>query len=294
MELRHLRSFLVLAEELHQGRAAARLGIEQSSLSRQISDLEEELQATLFMRTTRGTWLSDAGSALLESARRIIADEQMTRAQVALHWNHDRRLRLGFAEGFVGAQVAAMLVHLESEPHDIRTVVVERPMSDLITMLVTGAIDAVFGPEQANTADSISLPAWTEPLTLLVPDSARGSMPVSLTELGLPLFRPDPLYLPGFAAQVDAIIPPTLPLAASRFATVPAVYALVATGCGFGILPRSMAMASERVHLRSIRTKRARINFWMTVRKDDPTPAVGLLRRAVEAGVIRAAPPRPA
>jgi DNA-binding transcriptional LysR family regulator len=68
VELRHLRSFLVLAEELNFTRASARLHIVQQALSAQIRQLEEELGAPLFVRTTRRVQLTAAGQALLASA----------------------------------------------------------------------------------------------------------------------------------------------------------------------------------------------------------------------------------
>lgn len=292
MELRHLRSFLVLAEELHQGRAAARLGIEQPSLSRQIKELEEELRVQLFHRTSRSTWLSSAGEALLPDARRILADTEMTRDMVAAGWMGSKRLRLGFAEGFVGAPIGALLRHLEAPAHDVRTLLVERPLSDLVGMLASGAIDAVFAPEQATTVDTVSVPAWSEPLVLMTPAGSRGGSVLSLAELALPLFMPDPMFLPGFAAQLDELLPQALPRARSRFASVATLYSLVGTGHGAGLLPVSMAMSSDRVRVRGVRTKKARITFWMTVRRDDDTPAVTILREAVAAGVIRASPPR--
>lgn len=73
MELRHLRCFLALAEELHFGRAAEKVHVDQSPFSRTIKELEEELGAQLFTRNTRNTRLTLAGKAFLERVPRIFA-----------------------------------------------------------------------------------------------------------------------------------------------------------------------------------------------------------------------------
>jgi DNA-binding transcriptional LysR family regulator len=74
VELRQLRYFVAVAEELHFGRAAERLHMSQSPLSRAIRELERELGLVLFVRTTRRVELTPAGSALLERARRALAE----------------------------------------------------------------------------------------------------------------------------------------------------------------------------------------------------------------------------
>ena len=74
VELRQLRYFVAVAEELHFGRAAERLHMSQSPLSRAIRDLERELGLVLFVRTTRRVELTPAGTALLERARRALAE----------------------------------------------------------------------------------------------------------------------------------------------------------------------------------------------------------------------------
>src|SRR5436190_23857334 len=74
IELRHLRAFLAVAEELNFGRAAERLYITQPALSRQIRALEQLVGCELVRRTTRRVELTLAGEALLERSRRLLAD----------------------------------------------------------------------------------------------------------------------------------------------------------------------------------------------------------------------------
>src|SRR4051794_41424496 len=73
IELRQLRYFVAVAEELHFGRAADRLHMSQSPLSRAIRDLERQLDVVLFVRTTRSVQLTPAGTALLARARQALA-----------------------------------------------------------------------------------------------------------------------------------------------------------------------------------------------------------------------------
>ena len=79
MELRHLRYFVAVAEELHFSRAAHRIGIEQSPLSRAIRELEADLGVRLFARTTRSTQMTPAGTAFLPCARHILSELKQAR-----------------------------------------------------------------------------------------------------------------------------------------------------------------------------------------------------------------------
>ncbi|MEE4464097.1 LysR family transcriptional regulator, partial [Azotobacter chroococcum] len=97
MELRHLRYFIAVAEELHFGRAAEQLGISQPPLSQQIQALEEELGVRLFERTNRRVALSEVGRLFLPEARQVLAQLEQAVA-VARRAQHGElgELKVGF------------------------------------------------------------------------------------------------------------------------------------------------------------------------------------------------------
>jgi DNA-binding transcriptional LysR family regulator len=110
MELRHLRYFVAVAEELHFGRAAKRLNLAQPPLSQQIRSLEGELGLSLFFRTSRKVELTESGRLLLEQARLVLMQaEKATQMMRAAHRGEAGRITIGFTTSAVYSIVPAIL-----------------------------------------------------------------------------------------------------------------------------------------------------------------------------------------
>src|ERR687884_327358 len=100
IELRLLRYFAVVAEELHMGHAAARLYISQPALSQQIRALEDQVGLPLFVRHPRGMELTDMGEALLREARELLArSDRLERTVEELRRGVSGTLRVGVPPG---------------------------------------------------------------------------------------------------------------------------------------------------------------------------------------------------
>jgi LysR family transcriptional regulator, benzoate and cis,cis-muconate-responsive activator of ben and cat genes len=140
LEVRHLRCFLVLAEELNFTRAATRLGVPQPALSTQIRRIERHLGTPLFERTTRSVVLTEAGRRMLPLARSVdlamhALEEGMTAPGTA------RRLRFGTEDHPLTLQVSAVEAAFPGLSFEIRTM--EPP--GCFEALSAGAVDMVFG-----------------------------------------------------------------------------------------------------------------------------------------------------
>jgi DNA-binding transcriptional LysR family regulator len=170
MELRHLRYFVTVADELHFGRAAARLGIAQPPLSRQIQKLEAELGFPLFDRSRRRVELSSAGEVLLAHARNVLESvETAVREARRTHAGERGRVAVGYPSSLAYTGLVGLLRAFRAEFPDVELTVRELSLAGQIEAIKSGQLDAGFvrGPlsDKALAAECVR----REPLVVALP-----------------------------------------------------------------------------------------------------------------------------
>jgi len=184
MDLRHLRYFLAVAEELHFGRAAQKLHIAQPPLSQQISRLEEEIGCPLFLRTSRSVKLTPAGKALVDRARRTLhkVDEDLevvrsvARGEVGV-------LKVGFVGSAMLTSLPAILGKYRRLYSRVQLHLNEFHTSQLIDALREGSVDLALARD-AGTAEDLHVEhAFMEHFIAVIPKrhplAALRSIPIS-------------------------------------------------------------------------------------------------------------------
>jgi DNA-binding transcriptional LysR family regulator len=179
MELRHLRYFVAVAEELHFGRAAERLYVVQPAVSEQVRKLEQELGVRLFDRTPRNVSLTSAGAALLEEARLVLRQAEV--AKLAAQGARDRatmRLRIGYLADALPPVVPRALRHLAAAAPRVQVALQSAPARRLTNDLRARRLDAVV----------TSLPSATSGLriTPLGWESAIAAVPLTHAQVRRP------------------------------------------------------------------------------------------------------------
>lgn len=251
MELRHLRCFLAVAEELHFARAAERLHIEQSPLSRTIKELEEDLGEQLFVRTSRSTRLTRAGKLFLEHVPRIFAALQQARDSVKAAANgFHGQLRIALSDGITPSRLPALLALCRQEEPEVEIRLTEVPLSQQIKGLHDDLYDVGFARADEVGDGIVAMPVWSDPLMVAVP--ARHPLlthkRIPLEELlRYPLVLCDPQACEGHARQVERVLRRVdmEPLVAERVASCDLMMALVSAGFALGLTGAAHITASR-------------------------------------------------
>jgi DNA-binding transcriptional LysR family regulator len=257
MDLRLLSYFLVVAEELHITRAAARLGIQQAPLSQQIKRFEQSLGAQLFRRKPRGVELTDAGVALRDEAASIFASVERavdTVARVSRGQQGDIRIGLTTSACFHPLPPKAIRSYRRANPQ-VKIQFEQNSTPGLIGRLQAGRVDVAFIRTAIGTPDGVTvLPLIEEPMVVALParhplaSVRRGLTLKSLAHekfIGYPRAAGAGLYDSVIAACIVSGFNPDIAYEAPQIVST---LNLVAAGMGICVVPSSM----QRLHLDSV------------------------------------------
>ncbi len=249
MELRHLRAFVTLAEELHFGRAAERLGIAQPPLSLQIQALEAGLGVRLFERSRRHVALTESGRLFLPEARATLEQAERARriAQQAAR-GEVGQLFIGFTGSApFNAAMPAIISRFRRAWPGLHMVLRELSTTDQLAALAEGSLDIGFvrpGQPQETAGVETRL-VLEEPLVVALPEQhpLAGQDSLAMADLAGDSFILHPraigtgLYDKVVGLCEAAGFQPQVLLEAHQMSTM---VALTATGLGVSVVPEAM------------------------------------------------------
>ncbi|RPY03865.1 LysR family transcriptional regulator [Pseudomonas aeruginosa] len=282
MELRHLRYFIAVAEELHFGRAAERLGISQPPLSQQIQALEEEIGARLFERTNRRVELTDAGRLFLDESRQVLAqvDKAVLLARRA-HLGELGELKIGFTSSAPFTSTIPSSIHAFRKAYpDVHLDLQEMSSRQVLKALLeeslqVGVIRPLALPDAVHWVE-----LFREPLVAVL----RADHPLAVgSEDGLAIaaLAEEPFvffprsYGTGLYDQVIALtrqagFSPRIAQEASEAMTI---IGLVSAGLGVSILPASFRRTRvDGVVYRTLSDPEATTAVWLVRRENEGSP----------------------
>ena len=293
MELRHLRYFVAVAEELHFRRAAERLHVAQPAVSEQVRKLEEELGVRLFDRTQRSVSITDAGAALLEEARRVLhqAEVAITAARNA----RDRattRLRIGHLPDSMPSSVARAMQLLGVSAPRVQVSLETGGAVRLIEEVRAQRLDVAVVGLPAPTSGLRATPAGAQRVVAALPVTHPQAVnqTVSIERLAperlivLPADVNPPFHNAVISICRDAGLSPTFVEVSE--ARVEHALLAVAAGVGMALLPESAAERHVAPGVRFVQLDRAEPAFDSVVLTRQDTEnlgTVGFLRAMARA-----------
>lgn len=247
MELRQLRYFVAVAEDLHFRRAAARLHVSQPPLSMQIQALERELGCELLRRTRRRVELTPAGEAFLSDARSLLAELEAAVASArAIAAGHRGRLRLTFVGSALLSIVPIVVERFRAARPGVELELRERSTVEQLRALASGAADvALIRPPVEHGPELRSEPIMSEPMLVALPANhplARRRTLTSAALVGQPLVLFPRAQAPGYhdlliGSLTDTGSAPSVVQYAPEMLTI---VGLVAAGIGVSLVPASL------------------------------------------------------
>ncbi|MFC9354544.1 LysR substrate-binding domain-containing protein [Arthrobacter sp. NPDC057013] len=258
MELRQLRYFLVVADELHFGRAAERLHITQPPLTVAVKGLERELGVQLFDRTTRRVTLTGAGQAFKDRVQAAVADLDAAARDVAdVAAGKSGRIRVGFVSSASYTTVPQAIQAFRQQRPRIDLVLHPLTSGEQIEQLLDGNLDLGLIRDPGDVPGLNLELLSAEDLVVVLPETHRlaAAKEVRPADLeGEPMILFPYRLMPGFVARVLRLFEslPTPPVVVQQAIHQETVLGLVAAGLGISILPESV----QRFEMPGVTTRR--------------------------------------
>jgi DNA-binding transcriptional LysR family regulator len=248
MELRHLRYFVTVAEELHFGRAALRLHISQPPLSQQIRALETEIDAELFARVGKRVKLTAAGDEFLVYARQVLSQvEQGVRSTQAIHRGQAGRLAVGFMTSMAYTYLPWVLRAFRARFPGVELVLTEQESWAQVKALREGRLHVGIVRGPVDTPYLTAVKALSEPFVAALPDThpLAGTRSVRLARLANDDFILFPRAMGGhfYAAQMRLCeAAGFVPKVSQEAIQMHVAVGLVSAGIGVALVPASMQL----------------------------------------------------
>ena len=283
MELRHIRYFLVVAEERHFTRAAAKIGISQPPLSQQIKDLEAEIGALLFRRVAHGAELTTAGEAFLQAVKEMpMLAERATRAARRAARGETGSLRIGLtATAVLNAAVPSAIRAFRRAYADVELVLEEASTTRLVAGLQEGSLDAAFLRPKDSNPEMLQLRLLSEePMIVALPS---GHVAAKQRDVDLASLKDDSFVLfPRTIgpALYDAIVSACRragfePVIGQFAPQIASMVNLVAAELGVSIVPASTSQLRVRgVAYREIAGQAPTVRLAIAYRRGETSPIV--------------------
>ena len=293
IELRHLRYFVAVAEELHFGRAALRLHLAQPPLSQQIRKLEAMLGYPLFTRTSRSVSLTHAGTALLERARRTLRNVERDLEETrSVGRGEVGSLHIGFVgSGMLTTLPGIFRAYREAYPR-VRLHLHESFTARVTEGLSNGTLDAGI-LRDGDPVDGITITTiFSEPFVAVLPAAHRLAGSKSISPAAL---RDEPfVYYPRTAGERAYAKPlaifeehgfrPQIVQEASHWLTI---LRLVGAGLGVSVAPACVRrLNSPEVVCLSLRGSKAVSNIELACHTGEQRPTVERFAR-IAMGTLR-------
>lgn len=258
MELRQLRYFAVLAEELNFTRAAERLNISQPPLSVQISQLEDELQVQLFTRSSRKVELTEAGRTFQRSIANVFGHlhDAVIRTQ-KVEQGMAGHIDIGLSGShFLSPLPELIHQHMKLSP-DIAIALHEMQPAQQLEALRRGHLNVCVSRTEINDSELFSTPLWEDPVVAVLPEghplSDRKSLILNdLRDATFVMLKPE---TSSFAQRMYSACLMTgfAPNVSQHIAEIPAQLSLVSAGLGVALVPESTCRQARGVVIRKLK-----------------------------------------